>query len=59
MSFFDAMARQFLWEVGWDYGHGSGHGVGSYLSVHEYPPSIATTNTPPGMVKNMFTSNGW
>ena len=38
----DALARQFLWEIGCDYAHGTGHGVGSYLSVHEGPARIAT-----------------
>lgn len=56
-SFLDAMARRSLWDVGLNYGHGTGHGVGSYLNVHEYPPLISSTNTPPGMQENMFTSN--
>ena len=38
----DALARQFLWEIGCDYAHGTGHGVGSYLAVHEGPARIAT-----------------
>jgi Xaa-Pro aminopeptidase len=37
----DALARQFLWQVGLDYAHGTGHGVGSFLSVHEGPQRIA------------------
>jgi len=37
----DALARQFLWQVGCDYDHGTGHGVGSYLSVHEGPQNIS------------------
>ena len=36
----DALARQFLWQVGLDYAHGTGHGVGSFLSVHEGPQRI-------------------
>jgi Xaa-Pro aminopeptidase len=39
----DALARQFLWQVGLDYAHGTGHGVGSYLSVHEGPQRIGTS----------------
>lgn len=37
----DVLSRQFLWEAGLDFGHGTGHGVGSYLSVHEFPPRIS------------------
>ena len=33
----DAVARQHLWEAGWDYGHGTAHLVGSLLKVHEGP----------------------
>lgn len=50
----DALARQFLWEIGCDYDHGTGHGVGSYLSVHEGPQGLSKrgTNVPlqPGMI---------
>ncbi len=37
----DALAREPLWQKGWDYGHGTGHGVGAELSVHEGPQSIS------------------
>lgn len=57
MSFFDAMARRALWDVGLDYGHGTGHGIGAYLNVHEYPPLLGACHRE-GMVENMFTSNG-
>lgn len=33
----DAVARQHLWEAGWDYGHGTAHLVGAFLKVHEGP----------------------
>ncbi|XP_037029455.1 xaa-Pro aminopeptidase ApepP-like [Bradysia coprophila] len=56
-SFFDAMARRALWDVGLNYGHGTGHGIGAYLNVHEYPPLISSGNGEPGMIENMFTSN--
>uniref|UniRef100_A0A336M0S0 CSON009826 protein n=1 Tax=Culicoides sonorensis TaxID=179676 RepID=A0A336M0S0_CULSO len=58
-TFFDAMARRYLWEVGLDYGHGTGHGVGSYLGVHEYPPLFSSRSdaSNPGILRNMFTSN--
>ncbi|XP_065081574.1 xaa-Pro aminopeptidase ApepP-like [Ochlerotatus camptorhynchus] len=59
-TFFDAMARRALWDVGLDYGHGTGHGIGSFLGVHEYPPSIVSNSASPsnqGLQENMFTSN--
>jgi Xaa-Pro aminopeptidase len=37
----DILARQALWDAGLNYGHGTGHGIGSFLSVHEGPQSIA------------------
>lgn len=51
----DALARQFLWEIGADYAHGTGHGVGFFLNVHEGPQRISPksqTHVPlvPGMV---------
>ena len=50
----DILARQFLWQQGYDYDHGTGHGVGCYLSVHEGPQRIAkpfnTTELKAGMV---------
>lgn len=33
----DALARQPLWDEGYDYSHGTGHGVGYCLNVHEGP----------------------
>lgn len=50
----DAIARQFLWQAGFDYDHGTGHGVGAFLSVHEGPQRIARgwsdTALRPGMI---------
>jgi Xaa-Pro aminopeptidase len=50
----DVLARQFLWQQGFDYDHGTGHGVGSFLSVHEGPQRIAKLGNDvvlrPGMV---------
>jgi Xaa-Pro aminopeptidase len=50
----DVLARQFLWQEGFDYDHGTGHGVGSFLSVHEGPQRIAKVASDialkPGMV---------
>jgi len=37
----DVLARNALWNAGFDYAHGTGHGVGSYLAVHEGPQSIS------------------
>lgn len=31
----DVIAREPIWEAGYDYGHGTGHGIGCKLSVHE------------------------
>ncbi len=36
----DCLARSYLWQKCLDYDHGTGHGVGSFSSVHEFPPSI-------------------
>lgn len=52
------MARRALWDVGLEYDHATGHGVGCYLNVHEIPPLITSENSWPGMLKNMFTTNG-
>lgn len=60
-SFFDAIARKPLWDVGLDYRHGTGHGIGSFLNVHEFPPRLSSTGVDsftPGALENMFTSNG-
>jgi len=49
----DAFARRALWEAGLNYDHGTGHGVGSFLSVHESPPSISKrgmAELEPGMI---------
>jgi Xaa-Pro aminopeptidase len=52
-SHIDALARRALWEAGLDYDHGTGHGIGSFLSVHEGPQSIArreSVELEPGMI---------
>lgn len=41
----DILARQPLWELGFDYKHGTGHGVGYLLNVHEGPQGIRWRNT--------------
>lgn len=51
------MARRALWDVGLDYNHETGHGIGVYLNVREIPPLLSSQNSPPGMCKNMFTTN--
>lgn len=57
-SFFDAMARRSLWDVGLDYDHPTGHGIGAYLNAHEIPPLLSSRYSWHGMMKNMFTSIG-
>ena len=49
----DGLARNALWQHGFDYAHGTGHGVGSYLSVHEGPQNISKRGMQeflPGMI---------
>jgi len=55
----DAMARQYLWQVGLDYLHGTGHGVGSFLNVHEGPCGISWRVYPndPGLQEGMILSD--
>lgn len=53
----DVLARQFLWQEGFDYDHGTGHGVGSFLSVHEGPQRIAKANNPVALCEGMIISN--
>lgn len=59
-SYFDAIAREALWEQGFDYDHGTGHGISSYGGVHEYPPLLRASGhySTFGIVENMFSSNG-
>ncbi len=46
----DAIAREPLWQQGWQCRHGIGHGVGHFLNVHEGPqgfsPRIAAGFSP-------------
>ncbi|XP_028520956.1 xaa-Pro aminopeptidase 1 isoform X2 [Apis cerana] len=37
----DIVAREPLWNIGYDYLHGTGHGIGHFLSVHESPIGIS------------------
>lgn len=53
----DAVARQPLWNAGFDYDHGTGHGVGSYLGVHEGPQRIAQWGTSQPLLTGMILSN--
>jgi len=53
----DALARQYLWEVGCDYDHGTGHGVGSYLSVHEGPQGVSRGGSMVPLKPGMILSN--
>jgi Xaa-Pro aminopeptidase len=53
----DILARQFLWQHGYDYDHGTGHGVGCYLSVHEGPQRIAKPFNATELKAGMVLSN--
>lgn len=53
----DALARQFLWQIGLNYAHGTGHGVGAYLCVHEGPQRISTGATTTPLTAGMIVSN--
>lgn len=53
----DALARQYLWDVGCDYDHGTGHGVGTYLCVHEGPQRISKKGSDVPLEPGMVISN--
>jgi Xaa-Pro aminopeptidase len=53
----DVLARQFLWQEGFDYDHGTGHGVGCFLSVHEGPQRIGKASNETALVPGMVVSN--
>ncbi len=53
----DALARQYLWEIGEDYAHGTGHGVGAYLCVHEGPQGISRRASDVALEAGMILSN--
>ncbi len=53
----DILARQFLWQEGFDYDHGTGHGVGVFLSVHEGPQRIGKAANATALAPGMIVSN--
>jgi Xaa-Pro aminopeptidase len=53
----DALARQYLWQEGFDYDHGTGHGVGVFLSVHEAPQRISRVPNTVALRPGMIISN--
>ncbi len=53
----DTMARQYLWADGVDYAHSTGHGVGSFLGVHETPPSISSAKDSLPLLPGMLVTN--
>jgi len=53
----DVLARQHLWQAGFDYDHGTGHGVGSYLNVHEGPQRISKMPNRVALEPGMIVSN--
>jgi Xaa-Pro aminopeptidase len=53
----DILARQYLWQEGFDYDHGTGHGVGHFLSVHEGPQRISKAVNETALMPGMVLSN--
>lgn len=53
----DILARQALWEHGYNYGHGTGHGIGFSLCVHEGPQRIAPLASRQVLLPGMVLSN--
>ncbi len=53
----DMLARQALWDNGYNYGHGTGHGVGYCLNVHEGPQSISPADNRTVLEAGMLISN--
>lgn len=53
----DVLARQFLWQRGFDYAHGTGHGVGCFSCVHEVPPTISPSADAVPLCENMVVSD--
>ena len=53
----DSLARQFLWQHGYDYDHGTGHGVGCFLNVHEGPQRISKNSIDVALQPGMVISN--
>lgn len=53
----DVLARQHLWQNGYDYDHGTGHGVGHFLNVHEGPQNISKVARPVPLEAGMVVSN--
>jgi Xaa-Pro aminopeptidase len=40
----DVLAREPMWQYGWNCRHGIGHGVGAFLNVHEGPQRFSPAN---------------
>lgn len=53
----DILARQPLWQEGYNFDHGTGHGVGHYLSVHEGPQRISPKGSQTALTTGMIVSN--
>ncbi|OOF14857.1 MULTISPECIES: aminopeptidase P family protein [unclassified Salinivibrio] len=53
----DALARQYLWQHGYDFDHGTGHGVGHFLDVHEGPQRISKAPNSVALLPGMVVSN--
>jgi Xaa-Pro aminopeptidase len=53
----DPLARNALWQAGFDYDHGTGHGVGVYLNVHEGPQRLSRRGGEAVLEPGMILSN--
>lgn len=55
----DALAREGMWQKGYDFRHGTGHGVGYMLSVHEGPQAIRRPGSrkPAALMPGMLISD--
>lgn len=53
----DALARQHLWQYGFNYGHGTGHGLGFCLNVHEGPQNISPRPVTVALAAGMVVSD--
>ena len=53
----DILARQHLWNQGYEYDHGTGHGVGCFLNVHEGPQGISPRPNATPLLPGMVVSN--
>ena len=57
----DMLARQPLYQDGYNYLHGTGHGIGAFLNVHEGPHGFSSSSggasEPVALQPGMILSN--